>query len=254
MKPRKILKHCAVCLQGLQRSLLIGALLLIATPALASQPAKLPAKAHTLFNRLLPFIRQHNRGIAVQRKFLLKVQSRIYARQLLTHSQFHHFLVEAQLYDVTACSSQKSLHTPSCMQTLLHRVDQIPASLVLAQAAIESDWGTSRFAKEGHNYFGIWCYTNGCGMIPEARPKGATYAVRRFSSAAASVGAYFMIINTKPLYAQLRFIRARERLRHHAISGAALAEGLLHYSTRRQAYVDSVKQLIKDYHLSRYDA
>ncbi|MDZ7684220.1 MAG: glucosaminidase domain-containing protein [Gammaproteobacteria bacterium] len=57
---------------------------------------------------------------------------------------------------------------------LLQRVDVVPASLVIAQAAKESGWGTSRFAREGNNFFGIWCFYEGCGMLPLQRAPGRT--------------------------------------------------------------------------------
>src|SRR5690606_39546165 len=70
------------------------------------------------------------------------------------------------------------------MTILLRRLDIIPADLALAQAAMESAWGGSRFAREGNNYFGQWCFSKGCGLVPEKRPAGARYEVQRFDSPA----------------------------------------------------------------------
>ena len=75
----------------------------------------------------------------------------------------------------------------SLFDALLSRVDQIPASLALVQAANESAWGTSRFAREANNFYGQWCFTPGCGVVPEGRPEGKTYEVRKFNSPLASV-------------------------------------------------------------------
>jgi len=130
-------------------------------------------------------------------------------------------------------------------QQLLERVDIIPLELVLAQAANESAWGTSRFAREGHNYFGQWCYQKGCGLVPRHRQAGATHEVARYASARESVKSYMHNLNSSPAYAQLRKIRAHARKRNHAIDAIALAEGLNQYSERGQQYVRSLQNLIR---------
>ncbi|GAL25529.1 putative Bax protein [Vibrio variabilis] len=68
------------------------------------------------------------------------------------------------------------------LESMLTRVDVLPEALVLTQAANESAWGTSRFAKEANNYFGQWCYSKGCGLVPLQRTEGMTHEVAKFSS------------------------------------------------------------------------
>ena len=63
---------------------------------------------------------------------------------------------------------------------LRKRLDVIPPSLILAQAANESAWGTSRFATEGNNLFGQWCFSRGCGLVPLSRIEGANHEVAKF--------------------------------------------------------------------------
>ena len=87
---------------------------------------------------------------------------------------------------------------------LMRRVDEIPASLVLAQAANESAWGTSRFTLEGNNIFGQWCYTPGCGIVPNRRISGATHEVQKFDSIAGAIESYFININSNSAYRYLR--------------------------------------------------
>ncbi|KZX86210.1 hypothetical protein A3715_16540 [Oleiphilus sp. HI0009] len=130
-------------------------------------------------------------------------------------------------------------------EQLLSRIDQIPSSLVLAQAAIESAWGTSRFATQGNNYFGQWCFTKGCGLVPSARNDGAIHEVRVFDSPTDSVHAYFRNINSHPTYAQLRDLRAQARANGEPIHGCVLAEGLSRYSERGQHYIDEIRQMIR---------
>ena len=127
------------------------------------------------------------------------------------------------------------------IQELLLRVDEIPTSLVLAQAANESAWGTSRFAQDGHNYFGQWCFKQGCGITPSNRAPGATHEVKRFNTPMDSVHAYFININTHRAYKTLREIRASAE---KPVSGVLLADGLLNYSERKQAYIDELKSMI----------
>ena len=100
---------------------------------------------------------------------------------------------------------------PDFLALLLRRVDKIPASLALAQAANESAWGASRFAQDGKNFFGQWCYKDGCGIVPRRRVEGATYEVRSFESVMDSVESYIHNLNTFPNYQMLRRIRQQLR-------------------------------------------
>lgn len=127
----------------------------------------------------------------------------------------------------------------------LKRVDIIPADLVLSQAAIESSWGTSRFAVEGNNYFGQWCYEAGCGMVPLARPSGRTYEVKVFSDTYDSIQGYFSNVNTNDAYLQLRNLREIFRRSGQPILGYQLAEGLKSYSQRGEAYVREVQEIME---------
>ena len=125
----------------------------------------------------------------------------------------HRRLVESTLRQATPSSPHRSLQrlaeryrvelsvspTPELTE-LYTRADVVPLSLALAQAAHESAWGTSRFAVEGRNYFGIWCYQPGCGITPLERTPGATHEVHRFESVTDSVRRYAHLLNTHPAY------------------------------------------------------
>lgn len=133
---------------------------------------------------------------------------------------------------------------------LLRRVDMLPPELVLAQAANESAWGTSRFAIRGNNFFGQWCYVKGCGLVPRARDDGASHEVARFSSPQASVRSYIHNINTNGAYLELRLLRAKARQQGEKPQAKQLVQGLDRYSERGQAYVDELLQMIR--HNRRY--
>lgn len=136
---------------------------------------------------------------------------------------------------------------------LLRRVDVVAPSLVLAQAANESAWGTSRFARQGNNLFGMRTYEPGTGIVPTGRPAGATWEVAAYPSVRGSIDAYAHNLNTNDSYRQMRRIRADLRLRDQTISGLALAGGLLRYSERGAEYVAIIRSMIRSNDLDQYD-
>ncbi|MEC8454005.1 MAG: glucosaminidase domain-containing protein, partial [Pseudomonadota bacterium] len=134
---------------------------------------------------------------------------------------------------------------------LMSRVDEVPVAMALAQAANESAWGTSRFAVEGNNIFGQWCFEQGCGLVPLQRKGNASYEVRKFDSISASVSAYIKNINSQYSYEELRELRARMRSRNEPLNAIDLAAGLAAYSERGEDYVDEVRSLIVQNELDR---
>jgi len=128
---------------------------------------------------------------------------------------------------------------------LLVRVDIIPVSLALAQAATESAWGTSRFAREGNNIFGQWCYDEGCGLVPGQRAEDASHEVKSFATVEASIRGYLRNLNTNPSYAYLRELRAQMRMKEKPLDSRALAQGLLRYSERGHVYISEIHDLIR---------
>ena len=137
---------------------------------------------------------------------------------------------------------------------LLEKIDEVPVSLALAQAANESAWGTSRFAREGNNLFGIWTYDESKGMVPRRRAAGKKHLVRRFDSVAASMRYYLFTLNSHPAYAELRAIRARLRTAGSPLDGIALAAGLTRYSAKGGEYVRRIQAMIRRFDLAAFDA
>jgi len=135
--------------------------------------------------------------------------------------------------------------TYDAWQSLLARVDIIPLEMALVQAANESAWGQSRFAQQGNNYFGQWCYKKGCGMVPKQRVAGATHEIRRFANVRQSVRAYVQNINTSPAYAEFRTIRHSLRVQSRPLDAYVLAVGLKSYSERGMAYVRTIQSMIR---------
>ena len=112
-------------------------------------------------------------------------------------------------------------------------------------------WGTSRFAVEGNNIFGQWCFEQGCGLVPLQRKGNASYEVRKFDSISASVSAYLKNINSQYSYEELRELRAGMRSRNEPLNAIDLAAGLAAYSERGEDYVDEVQSLIVQNKLDR---
>jgi len=125
------------------------------------------------------------------------------------------------------------------------RVDVIPSSLVLVQAANESAWGTSRFARIGLNFFGIWCYKPGCGMVPRSRNEGAKHEVEAFGSVDEAVTRYLHNINTNSAYSVFRTIRKQLREQNQPLIPEILATGLLPYSERGTDYVLELTEMLR---------
>ncbi len=200
------------------------------------------AKKQAFYDYLLPGIHHHNQRLAEARQDLLAIKAKQDASKSLSKQE------QRQLQRLF------EQYKTQDMATLLRRVDQIPASLAIAQAATESGWGSSRFAQEGNNFYGQWCFERGCGLVPSRRKEGATHEVRQFDTPAASIGAYFRNINTHPAYRELRRIREQLRQQGQPLTGKALSRGLLKYSERGQDYVDDIQTMIRINDLQQLDA
>jgi Bax protein len=136
---------------------------------------------------------------------------------------------------------------------LLLKIDIIPPSLALAQAAYESNWGRSRFMKEGNSIFGEWCYTINCGIVPIGRKEDKKHEVRSFKSPIDSVRSYVNNLNKRWPYKNLREIRFKERSAGRKISGNALANGLTLYSQRAEEYIKEIQLIIAYNNLESLD-
>jgi len=146
-----------------------------------------------------------------------------------------------------------SIDDNASWERLLVNIDVLPPSLVLAQAANESAWGTSRFAKLGNNYFGQWCFEHGCGLVPKQRDSDKAHEVAAFDSPQKSLESYMQNLNSHPAYELLRDIRNQLRKEKQPITGFALAAGLIRYSERGEEYIEELRAMMKFNKLSKYD-
>lgn len=135
---------------------------------------------------------------------------------------------------------------PGDLERLLRRVDVVPASLALAQAAMETAWGTSRFVREGNALYGMWTWEDSVpGLVPRERPDDARHRVRAFRSLAESVRAYLHTLNTHWAYADFRQFRAVLRRSGRKPDGLALADEVSRYSQQRQRYTAQLRSVIR---------
>ncbi len=188
---------------------------------------------------MLPLIQEANREIAGEREYLLSLKKGNDSMETLQD------LVEK--YRIKEGSRAEQI------KALLNQVNRIPPSLALAQAANESGWGTSRFARQANNLFGEWCFSKGCGLVPKHRPGGAYHEVASYKTPYRSVQSYMLNINRHDSYTQLRKIRNQQIAEQGYATGPALAAGLINYSQRGKAYISEIRSMISVNDFARFD-
>ena len=139
------------------------------------------------------------------------------------------------------------------IEELKVKMDIIPPSIALAQAAYESGWGTSRFAMEGNSLFGVRTWQKGKGMVPLERDEQSNFEVKSFKIIRASISAYKKNLNTHASYKEFREARAEQRNKKSKISGLELAKFLDKYSEIGYEYADRLKKIIQQNSLTDFD-
>ena len=153
----------------------------------------------------------------------------------------------AVLYRIEA----EKLDDTGLAERLLRRVDTIPVALALAQAAVESGWGTSRFARQGNALFGQWAWTESAGMRPLAASNDRA-VVRSFGSLLGSVRAYMHNLNTHQNYERFRDARYRLKPQSEAVKARRLAAYLDSYAEIGQAYVKKLLAVMTSNNFDQY--
>lgn len=204
-------------------------------------------KKELFFRTLLPMAMLANEEVMDQRNTLNVIFLHFDQKGDITTSQQERLSSLLKRYRIKA----NPLFNHKTRELLFSRVDAVPESLILAQAANESGWGTSRFVRQANNIFGEWTFTPGTGLVPEGRPKGEIYEVRRFSNLYQSVRSYLRNINTHRAYSTLRLKRQELRQSNLAVTGVELSSGLNNYSTRREAYSREIEGMIRSNRLEQ---
>ena len=137
--------------------------------------------------------------------------------------------------------------------TLKIRMDEIPVSLAIAQAAKETGWGTSRFALEGNALFGQWTWS-GEGIKPASADSDATHKIMKFKILRASVRAYQRNLNTHSSYKEFREARAIQRDNDGKLNSLELVKYLDKYAETGKEYIVVLKKIIEQNSLTDFDA
>ncbi len=196
------------------------------------------------FQAMLPLVLQVNEEILDDRRRLWNLRYRTGLGEKPSAADRLWLRVMTERYRVKADD----------VDALFERIDIVPTSLALAQAAEESGWGTSRFAKEGNAMFGQWTFSSSsAGLTPANRDEGKTHKVRAFESIIDSVRAYVMNLNNHRAYKGFRKARQAMRKKGKMLDGYVLAGKLTKYSERGQAYVSALRGLIDYNELSPLD-
>lgn len=201
-------------------------------------------KKAAFFSFLYPRVALANSRALIARHYLLQLSR----KEALNDNELTWLSKQAERLRVTADPGSAEMFA-----ALIQKLDAIPPSLILAQAANESAWGTSRFAREGNNLFGQWCFSRGCGLVPRNRSDGMNHEVAKFASAYASISSYIQNLNRHRSYMALRIEREKARNHGDFPDGVTLAQGLVHYSERGQHYVDEIQSMIRHNNLDYYD-
>ena len=138
------------------------------------------------------------------------------------------------------------------LSTLKIRMDEIPVSLVIAQAAKETGWGTSRFALEGNALFGQWTFS-GDGIKPKFSDNDKNHKVMKFQILKASVRAYQRNLNTHSSYKKFRKLRAQSRDNDEKLDSLILADCLDQYAATGVEYTKTLKKIILQNSLKDFD-
>ena len=138
------------------------------------------------------------------------------------------------------------------LSSLKIRMDEIPVSLAIAQAAKETGWGTSRFALEGNALFGQWTWS-GEGLKPKEAKEGENHKVMKFNILQASVRAYQRNINTHSTYKDFRKARAKLRDNNKPLDSIELSKHLNKYAETGNQYVEVLQKIIKQNKLQDFD-
>ena len=207
-------------------------------------------RKQVFLNFLQDYIDDQNHRISLDRLRLVAIGETLGREGALTRDSRDWLLALAERYKV---AEEDFDDRQAWLDELLFRVDVVPTSLALAQAANESAWGTSRFTREGNNIFGQWCYTPGCGIVPLQRRAGATHEVRSFATLHDAMAAYFLNINTNENYQFFRELRRTMKLQQRELDPLVLAFGLSRYSQRGRNYVDELQTIIVQNELTTRD-
>jgi len=217
--------------------------LLVSMPADLADIPETPARKTLFLQSVLPLVLQVNDEIQADRRRLSNVHYQMQLGRRVSAADRLWLAVIAERYGVERDD----------LDELVRRVDVIPPSLALAQAAEESGWGSSRFVREGNALFGQWTFAKDGHLVPLGRDDDTDHRIKAFESLIDSVKAYALNLNTHRAYRAFRAQRAALRAEGAPLDGRKLAAQLARYSQRGPEYVRAIRNLIASNGLSALD-
>ncbi len=198
---------------------------------------------------LLPLISYENQNILLERSKLENIKVFLDNNNTLSKSDLKFLNKISKKYRIKTVDK----HKYDLLNELLDRVDIIPNSIVLAQAANESGWGTSRFAKEFNALFGEYTYNYSDGVVPLLREEGKTHLVKAFDSLDKSVQSYFNNLNSHYAYNTFREVRKIMREKNNFSNIKLLIKELDSYAADIN-YIKTINAIIDVNKLNQFDA
>lgn len=191
---------------------------------------------------LLPIIQKENEKIRAEREMV----ETIFQKSYFEWSKTEHLKISkiAKKYKI------RSLYNVRMFQK---RVAPIPESLVLAQAAVESGWGKSRFVKDANNIFGHWTFGR-MGIVPSNRDTDKKHKLKLFKNISESVATYMLNLNRNYAYREFRAERYTRLNSGEYFTGDVAAEKMRRYSQIGHKYVEIIRNVIKENNLHLFDS
>jgi len=192
---------------------------------------------------MLPLIQTENQHILSTREKIIKIFNDPYF--MLNPKNIEFLSKIAKKYKIKDIFSKEKF---------FKKIDSIPPSLALAQAAIESGWGKSRFVRKANNIFGHWEYSNR-GLKPKDTYDNIdiNYSLKIFPSLEDSIKAYMLNLNRNPAYKEFRNIRYKYKLNNIPFNGIDAAKTMRLYSQQKEIYVKLLQTMITQNHWERFD-
>ena len=210
-------------------------------PATALKDAEFAARKDIFVRTLLPLILRSNEAIQADRARLLDLFERRDSGEPLSRKERAWLSRLASRYGGPAGD----------LPALARRVDVIPPSLALTQAAIESAWGTSRFALKGNALYGVRTFSQAPALVPNERDGDTSFGVRRYARLADSIRGYMHTLNTHPAYREFRAMRAELRA-NGTVDARSLLPTLGSYA-EDSSYLELLNKVMSDGRLWEFD-
>ena len=234
----ELFKSTNYSLDDVRKNKLVKPISLTLLPSEIKKIENIKKRKNLFIQIILPLIIKENNYIRLDRKKLFSILNKnknTKAENVWLNSKFKQYGV-----------------VNKDLSTLKVRMDEVPVSMAIAQAAKETGWGTSRFAQEGNALFGQWTWS-GDGIKPSKADDNTTHKVMKFNVLQASVKAYQRNLNTHSSYKDFRVARAELRDEGKKLDSTILSEYLDKYAETGKEYVRVLQQIIKQNNLTDFD-